>query len=79
MSEEETFKIPKPPMRRLHNAVIKRNLITAIALVTVAVVAIKKLRNDPRKRDYAEFYKNNDASKAFQRMKNAGLLQSVKD
>ncbi|XP_035892944.1 cytochrome c oxidase subunit 6C-1-like [Anopheles stephensi] len=80
MSEEVTYRIPKPArMRGLHNVIVKRNLIMAIALVTTAVISIKMLRNEPRKRDYAEFYKNYDANKAFQRMKDAGLLQSVQD
>lgn len=50
-------RIPKPNLRALHNATIKRNLIVAGVLMTVAAVAIKYLHNDPKKRDYAEFYK----------------------
>lgn len=50
-------RIPKPILRGLHNATIKRNLIIAGVLCTVATIAVKVLRNDVRKRDYAEFYK----------------------
>lgn len=47
----------RPILRGLHNATIKRNLIVAGVLMAVAGLSIKFLRNDPRKRDYAEFYK----------------------
>uniref|UniRef100_A0A182PJR2 Uncharacterized protein n=1 Tax=Anopheles epiroticus TaxID=199890 RepID=A0A182PJR2_9DIPT len=76
---EVAARIPKPVLRGLHNATIKRNLIVSGVLCTIAVVALKVLHNDPKKQDYAEFYKTYDANKAFQRMKDAGLLQSVKD
>ncbi|XP_052867097.1 cytochrome c oxidase subunit 6C [Anopheles cruzii] len=72
-------RIPKPVLRGLHNATIKKNLIVSSVLCTIAVVAMKVMHNDPKVRDYAEFYKTYDADKAFQRMKNAGLLQSVKN
>ncbi|XP_035795794.1 cytochrome c oxidase subunit 6C-like [Anopheles albimanus] len=79
MSSEVASRIQKPVLRGLHNATIKRNLIVSSVLCTIAVVAMKVLHNDPKVRDYAEFYKTYDANKAFQRMKDAGLLQSVKD
>lgn len=50
-------RIPKPILRGLHNATIKRNLIVAGVLVTIVTVAVKVFRNDPKVRDYAEFYK----------------------
>lgn len=50
-------RIPKPILRGLHNATIKRNLIVAGVLMTVVVTAVKVFHNDPKKRDYAEFYK----------------------
>lgn len=49
--------IPKPILRGLHNATIKKNLIVAGVLVTVVTVAMKIFRNDIKKQDYAEFYK----------------------
>ncbi|CRK89743.1 CLUMA_CG003370, isoform A [Clunio marinus] len=75
----EAGRIPKPILRGLHNAQIKRNLVIAGVLVTVVTVAVKYLRNEPRKRDYAEFYKTYDPEKSFKRMVDAGLLQSVKE
>lgn len=56
MSEVAT-RIPKPVLRGLHNATIKRNLIVSGVLCTIAVVAMKVMHNDPKVRDYAEFYK----------------------
>lgn len=47
----------RPILRGLHHATIKRNLIVAGVLMTVVGIAVKYLRNEPRKRDYAEFYK----------------------
>lgn len=49
--------IAKPVLRGLHNETIKRNLIVSGVLVTVVTLAVKFLRNEPRKNDYAEFYK----------------------
>lgn len=57
MAGEVASGIPKPVLRGLHNASIKRNLIVAGVLVVISGVAVKFLRNDPRKNDYAEFYK----------------------
>lgn len=53
----EVARIAKPVLRGLHNATIKRNLAVSAVLMTIAVVAVKYIRNEPKKRDYAEFYK----------------------
>lgn len=50
-------RLPKPILRGLHNATIKRNLIVAGILVTVITASVKFFRNDPKKQDYADFYK----------------------
>ncbi|XP_055544068.1 cytochrome c oxidase subunit 6C [Wyeomyia smithii] len=76
---EVTAKIPKPVLRGLHNASIKRNLIVAGVLCVISVVVTKYVYVEPKKQAYADFYKTYDANKHFERMKNAGLLQSVKD
>ncbi|EDS39645.1 mitochondrial cytochrome c oxidase subunit VIC [Culex quinquefasciatus] len=76
---EVAAKIPKPVLRGLHNASIKRNLIVSGVLCTISVIAVKLLYVDPKKQAYADFYKTYDANKSFERMKAAGLLQSVKD
>ena len=57
VAEASSGSIPKPILRGLHNATIKRNLIVAGVLVTAVTVAFKVFRNDPRKQDYADFYK----------------------
>lgn len=49
--------IPKPVLRGLHNATIRKNLIVAGVLMFVVTVGIKFLVNEPKKQDYAEFYK----------------------
>lgn len=50
-------RIPKPVLRGLHNATIRRNLIVAGVLVTVITAAVKVFKFDPKIQDYAEFYK----------------------
>ncbi|XP_065074646.1 cytochrome c oxidase subunit 6C-like [Ochlerotatus camptorhynchus] len=76
---EVTAKIPKPVLRGLHNASIKRNLVVSSVLCVISAIAFKLMYVDPKKQAYADFYKTYDANKAFERMKNAGLLQAVKD
>ena len=56
-SKPDAGSFKRPIMRGLHIQQIKRNVIVAIILSTVAVASLKLLRNEPRKRDYAEFYK----------------------
>lgn len=53
----DSGRLPKPTLRGLHQATIKKNLAVSAVLVTIAVIAMKFGHNDPRKRDYAEFYK----------------------
>lgn len=53
----EAGRLVKPALRNLHQAQIKKNLAVATVLVTISCVAMKFLWNEPRKRDYAEFYK----------------------
>lgn len=50
-------RLPKPVLRGLHQATIKKNLIVSGVLVVISVIAMKYGRNDPRKQDYANFYK----------------------
>lgn len=49
--------LKKPQLRGLLHSQIKRTLIIAIGLSIVAGVAQKFLVSEPRKRQYAEFYK----------------------
>lgn len=50
--------IPRPPvLKGLHNAAVKKNLWIAIGASIVFTIAYKLAINDPKVRDYAEFYK----------------------
>lgn len=50
--------IPRPAvLKGLHYATVKRNLFASIGLCLVASAIYKVVVNDPKKRDYAEFYK----------------------
>lgn len=53
----ETARLPKPQLRGLLTSQIKKHLIISGVLCFAFVAATKVFRNDPRKRDYAEFYK----------------------
>uniref|UniRef100_A0A336KK21 CSON012616 protein n=1 Tax=Culicoides sonorensis TaxID=179676 RepID=A0A336KK21_CULSO len=75
----EAGRLPKPQLRGLHQATIKTSLASAAVLVTITALALKFGRNEPRKRDYAEFYKTYDDNAVYERMKKAGLLQSAQD
>jgi len=77
MAGEITGNIPKPQLRGLHQASVKKNLVVAGVLMAISLVVIKFGRNDPRKQDYADFYKTYDDNKVYQRMKENGLLQSA--
>lgn len=54
---EAVGSIPKPVLRGLHNATIKRNLIIAGVLMAVITTSVKLFHNNPKKQDYADFYK----------------------
>lgn len=50
--------IPRPPqLKGLHYALVKKNLFVAIGASIVLTAVWKVAYNDPKKRDYAEFYK----------------------
>lgn len=65
----------KPVLRGLHNATIKKNLTVAIALTAVVTIGWSFLINKPKKEAYAEFYKNYNAQKSFERMRTNGRFQ----
>ncbi|KAL3286957.1 hypothetical protein HHI36_001443 [Cryptolaemus montrouzieri] len=68
--------LPKPQLRGLLRSQIKKNLIIASVLSISVVIAQKIFVNDERKRVYAEFYKNYDINKEFEKMKAKGLFDS---
>ncbi|XP_066139402.1 cytochrome c oxidase subunit 6C-like [Euwallacea fornicatus] len=68
--------VAKPQIRSLLRTQIKLNLIVALGMCTVAAVAMKVLYNDKRKEAYANFYKNYDINKEFEKMRAKGLFDS---
>ncbi|XP_044263864.1 cytochrome c oxidase subunit 6C-1-like [Tribolium madens] len=73
---DSVSKAAKPQLRGLLHNQIKRNLIVAIGMCITAAVAQKIFVNDHRKQVYAEFYKNYDINKEFNRIRNKGLFDS---
>ncbi|KAK9873849.1 hypothetical protein WA026_002206 [Henosepilachna vigintioctopunctata] len=69
-------KIPKPQMRGLLKTQITKNLIGCAILCTASVLYMKFVYGDGNKRRYAEFYKNYDINKEFNRMRRKGLFDS---
>ncbi|KAG8224004.1 hypothetical protein J437_LFUL001081, partial [Ladona fulva] len=77
MASAGVTKLSKPQMRGLLNSQITRNLVGALVCSIGAGLAFKFLVGEPRKKRYIEFYKNYDAEKDFERMRKAGVFQSV--
>ncbi|XP_046413487.1 cytochrome c oxidase subunit 6C [Neodiprion fabricii] len=67
----------KPQLRGLLATSMKKHGIMTLIVGLGTAFAFKFLYADPKKQRYADFYKTYDADKAFQVMRNAGLLQSV--
>jgi len=70
-------KIAKPVMKGMHVRQIKRDVAIATVISFVASTGWYFAVNKPRRDNYAAFYKNYDAEADFQRMKEAGVFQSV--
>ncbi|KAM6089512.1 PREDICTED: cytochrome c oxidase subunit 6C [Chlamydotis macqueenii] len=69
--------LPKPQMRRLLARRMKFHLFGAFC-VSLGCAALYKFGvADPRKRAYAEFYKNYDPMKDFEAMRAAGVFESA--
>ncbi|RZC33261.1 COX6C domain containing protein [Asbolus verrucosus] len=73
---EEAGKIPKPLMRGMLHSQIKRNLIITGINCILAGCYMKFIFGNGRKAKYAEFYKNYDIDKEFERMRVKGLFDS---
>ncbi|XP_074503516.1 cytochrome c oxidase subunit 6C [Sebastes fasciatus] len=69
--------LQKPVMRGLLGKRLRFHLPIAFALSLVAAVAFKYGVTEPRKQAYADFYKQYDAAKEFNAMKEAGVFESV--
>ncbi|CAL8337952.1 unnamed protein product [Merluccius merluccius] len=70
--------LPKPVMRGLLGKRLRFHIPLAFAFALVAGGLIKYGVTEPRKRAYAEFYKNYDGVKEFNHMREAGVFQSVR-
>ncbi|CAL8381337.1 unnamed protein product [Boreogadus saida] len=68
----------KPAMRGLLGKRLRFHLPIAFALSLVAAAGFKYMVTEPRKQAYAEFYKNYDAAKEFNNMREAGIFESVR-
>ncbi|XP_075438750.1 cytochrome c oxidase subunit 6C [Ascaphus truei] len=70
--------LTKPQMRGLLAKRLRFHIIGAFA-VSLGVVALYKFGvAEPRKKAYADYYKNYDAMKEFETMRETGVFQSVR-
>ncbi|XP_039972488.1 cytochrome c oxidase subunit 6C-1 [Xiphias gladius] len=70
--------LPKPVMRGMLAKRLRFHLPIAFALAFGAAVMFKYTVTEPRKRAYAEFYKQYDSVKEFNAMREAGIFESVR-
>ncbi|XP_003705700.1 cytochrome c oxidase subunit cyclope [Megachile rotundata] len=70
-------RIPKPELRNLHLAYVKKGLTSMIGFTALVGLTYKIFVIDSYERKMTEFYKNYDPEKSFQRMVDAGLMQSA--
>nr|AAH73010.1 MGC82595 protein [synthetic construct] len=69
--------LAKPQMRGLLGKRLRFHIIGAF-VVSLGVTAMYKFGvAEPRKRAYADYYKNFDAMKEYEAMREAGVFQSV--
>ncbi|EPQ01986.1 Cytochrome c oxidase subunit 6C [Myotis brandtii] len=70
--------LPKPQMRDLLAKYLRFHIVGAI-IVSLKVAASYEFGvAEPRKKAYADFYKNHDSMKDFEEMRKAGVFQSTK-
>ncbi|XP_076339201.1 cytochrome c oxidase subunit 6C-1-like [Tachypleus tridentatus] len=74
----ELQKISKPQLRGLLRSSLRKHLAIVGVLSISAALAWKYTVAESRKKRYAEFYKNYDAEKDFERMRQAGVFQSCR-
>jgi len=68
----------RPQMRGLLASALRKQVMICGGLSVLAVVLTKHFVKDARLKRYEEFYKNYDAEKEFQRLRDAGAFRSVK-
>ncbi|XP_052383197.1 cytochrome c oxidase subunit 6C-1-like isoform X2 [Oncorhynchus keta] len=76
--KNSTMSLAKPAMRGLLGKRLRFHLPIAFALSLVAAAAFKYGVTEPRKRAYADFYKQYDTTKEFNNMRDAGVFESVR-
>ncbi|XP_004640124.1 cytochrome c oxidase subunit 6C [Octodon degus] len=70
--------LAKPQMRGLLARRLRIHIVGAFA-VSLGVAALYKFGvAEPRKKAYADFYRNYDSMKDFEEMRKAGIFQSAK-
>ncbi|XP_041812922.1 cytochrome c oxidase subunit 6C-1 [Chelmon rostratus] len=70
--------LPKPVMRGLLGKRLRFHLPIAFTLSVIAAIGFKYTVAEPRKQAYADFYKQYDAVKEFNSMREAGIFESVR-
>ncbi|KAB5583915.1 hypothetical protein PHYPO_G00101310 [Pangasianodon hypophthalmus] len=73
-----SMSLPKPQMRGLLAKRLRFHLPLAFALALSAAATFKFTVTEPRKKAYADFYKQYDAMKEFNSMKEAGVFESAR-
>lgn len=70
--------LTKPQMRGLLARRLRIHIVGAF-IVSLGVAALYKFGvAEPRKKAYADFYRNYDSMKDFEEMRKAGIFQSAK-
>ncbi|TMS19007.1 cytochrome c oxidase subunit 6C [Larimichthys crocea] len=70
--------LAKPMMRGMLAKRLRLHLPLAFVVSFSSALAFNLLIAQPRKRAYAEFYKNYDSVKDFNAMREAGIFESVR-
>uniref|UniRef100_UPI0037E6F907 cytochrome c oxidase subunit 6C n=1 Tax=Semicossyphus pulcher TaxID=241346 RepID=UPI0037E6F907 len=70
--------LQKPVMRGLLGKRLRFHLPIAFSLSFIAAIMFKYGVTEPRKQAYADFYKQYDAVKDFNAMKEAGVFESAR-
>ncbi|XP_031620388.1 cytochrome c oxidase subunit 6C-like [Contarinia nasturtii] len=66
----------RPQLKGRHVLFMKKHLSIGIAYALATVIIAKYTINEPRKRAYAEYYKNYDIEAEFERIRKLGWFQS---
>ncbi|XP_048364335.1 cytochrome c oxidase subunit 6C-2 [Sphaerodactylus townsendi] len=69
--------LPKPQMRGLLASRLKKHIVIASIFSFGCACLYKFGVADPRKQAYADFYKNFDARKTFEAMRETGIFESA--